>query len=401
MLKYALGLYALAVATTAMAAPHYRLIDLTPASTALPNAPRAISDSGKIIGETGGAGVNHLVRLDGTAAVLPTLAGGTNTVTRGINNAGIAAATVQTVGGDDRAALIGPGGAVQLGGIAGYAAAGALGINNHGVATGYVLSSGQVSGLEGGFPVNSNNTLQRAVVWTNGVATILSDGNGAIRNAAGQAINASGQIAGSARLADNSRRAVTWLADGTLSILSLDVGEVASRARAINAAGDVAGQVTAVRPFGEPGQFITQSVGAVWHNGLEYRLDNGAGQDNGTTRGINRRDDVVGFTTVTSGTNDNPVFTTVGRFWSLSGEVYTGVDLDSLVVNLGVWHTGAVQAINDRGQIVGFDTALDGSSRAYLLTPVPEPGTWSLLIVGFAITGIVARRRSLTALPAL
>jgi probable HAF family extracellular repeat protein len=40
------------------------------------------------------------------------------------------------------------------------------------------------------------------------------------------------------------------------------------------------------------------------------------------------------------------------------------------------------RAINDAGQIVGYGINPDGYSRAYLLTPVPEPMTLGLLTVG-------------------
>lgn len=48
--------------------------------------------------------------------------------------------------------------------------------------------------------------------------------------------------------------------------------------------------------------------------------------------------------------------------------------------------------INDQGWIVG--TAVqDGRNVAYLLAPVPEPGTWALLSAGILI--LVARERGL------
>jgi len=42
--------------------------------------------------------------------------------------------------------------------------------------------------------------------------------------------------------------------------------------------------------------------------------------------------------------------------------------------------------INDSGQIVANGVSSSGKSRAYLLTPVPEPGTWALC--GVALLGL-------------
>ena len=50
--------------------------------------------------------------------------------------------------------------------------------------------------------------------------------------------------------------------------------------------------------------------------------------------------------------------------------------------------------INDHGLIFGQLLRGDGLQFAYLLTPVPEPGTWAMMLVGFGLVGAVARRRS-------
>lgn len=40
------------------------------------------------------------------------------------------------------------------------------------------------------------------------------------------------------------------------------------------------------------------------------------------------------------------------------------------------------------------------NSRLFVLSPIPEPGTWALMMGGLALLGTVARRRQATALPA-
>jgi hypothetical protein len=63
-------------------------------------------------------------------------------------------------------------------------------------------------------------------------------------------------------------------------------------------------------------------------------------------------------------------------------------DLNNLIAPGSGWLLGAAYAINDRGQIVGVGTH-NGQDRAFLLTPVPEPGTWAML-VALAIFGSLA-----------
>lgn len=371
-------------ATPAAAVQRFVLTDLGALPDSLSSVARAISQNGAIGGESGlGAGGNNGTRFDGGPVLLPGLGGSTNTVIRGINNAGVAAATIQTTGGDDRAALLTTGGATQLGGLAGFAAAGALGINNNGVATGYALASGANVGVEGSLPVVTNATPQQAVVWAAGVATALSNGGGAIANSTGVAINDAGQVAGIARLPTNQTRAVSWASNGDLTILPLAAGFNSSRARAINANGDVAGQVTGTVDG------VFNLFGAVWSSGALTVLPS-FGAFSSTTRGINDAGIVVGWGADQLSENVN----IVGQIWTLSGGTYTLTLLDSLVINLGGWQTYAPQAINDAGQIVGLGIDPTGVSRAYLLTPaVPEPASWAMLIAGFGLIGATARRR--------
>lgn len=60
----------------------------------------------------------------------------------------------------------------------------------------------------------------------------------------------------------------------------------------------------------------------------------------------------------------------------------------------GRWDLQFATDINDAGQIVGSGV-FDGQVRAFLLTPVPEPGTALLMVVG--MIGLVAAHRRATA----
>jgi probable HAF family extracellular repeat protein len=68
-------------------------------------------------------------------------------------------------------------------------------------------------------------------------------------------------------------------------------------------------------------------------------------------------------------------------------------DLNSLMDGSGSgWVLQEARDINNLGQIVGYGRH-DGSTHAFLLTPVPEPATWILLAVAMSFLVLVCRRK--------
>jgi probable HAF family extracellular repeat protein len=57
-------------------------------------------------------------------------------------------------------------------------------------------------------------------------------------------------------------------------------------------------------------------------------------------------------------------------------------DLNSLIDSGSGWALRDAEAINDLGQIVGYGASPSGLTHAFLLTPIPEPGTLSLVALG-------------------
>lgn len=57
------------------------------------------------------------------------------------------------------------------------------------------------------------------------------------------------------------------------------------------------------------------------------------------------------------------------------------------------WNLFDAVAINDRGQITGRGFSSFLVFDSYVLTPVPEPESWALLLAGLGVVGAVARRR--------
>ena len=68
-------------------------------------------------------------------------------------------------------------------------------------------------------------------------------------------------------------------------------------------------------------------------------------------------------------------------------------DLNTLIDPTSGWTLESAQAINDNGWIAGYGIGPDGQTQAFLLTPVPEPATLALTVVGLA--GLVRFRNRL------
>lgn len=365
----------LSASAPALAVQHYKLTELTTGS-----APRTINNAGMIAGEIG----QLAGRLDDGSAPFALPTGYTSEQARGISSIGRTALIIQG-GGNDLAGIgFANGSVTYLAPLAGDAAAGAYGIYN-GKFVGYSLTSGTLLGAAGNPALNAlaAGTLH-AAVWNGfAAATALANPFGS-GNSIATAVNFNGIVGGT--VLDNSRRqrGVTWAADGTATVLGLQSGQSSSLVRDINESGDALG-----RTSGTAGTLAT-----VWSQGQVYTLAGLAGSSESNGRGINDRGVAVGFGI--SGTDGS----TQGMYWAFNGTGYDSYSLDSLVDNLNGWQTGAAQSINDYGTIVGFGTRADGSSGAYILTAVPEPASWAMMVAGFGFVGACARRRVQGAVPA-
>jgi probable HAF family extracellular repeat protein len=98
---------------------------------------------------------------------------------------------------------------------------------------------------------------------------------------------------------------------------------------------------------------------------------------------INNVGDIVGWSWINSMGDSRAVL------WENAGPI---VNLNDRIDVGSGWLLENATNINDAGQIVGTGE-LNGQSRAFLLTPVPEPQ--SVVIVGITIVlPLLARRRS-------
>ena len=220
-------------------------------------------------------------------------------------------------------------------------------------------------------------------MWTAGVATTLANPFGNF-NSLATAINVSGQVVGAVNQG-NISKATIW--NGGVGTVLATANTERSTARAVSSSGWVAGRIDQL----SNGDF----EGSVWAaGGSQYDLTPTAGCDVSDLRGINSSNNVVGFSqrgACEAGNGSN------GGYWEWTGSGYNQYDINSLVVNLGGWDLTAPQGINDAGQIVGFGIDEFGATRAFLLTAVPEPSSWAMLIAGFGLVGAALRRRRVAA----
>ncbi|NHZ33812.1 PEP-CTERM sorting domain-containing protein [Massilia rubra] len=179
------------------------------------------------------------------------------------------------------------------------------------------------------------------------------------------AINDLGQVVGSGGTADHQSHAALWT-NG--QIVDLHGGGTGSAAKDINNAG----QILVNTYFG-------QDVRAgLWQNGaLSYLGEHSEGN------GMNAQGAVVGWAGFGEGAQH-------AMLWQDGMEF----DLNAQIVGkrFGFTYLEKAYGINDHGQIVGRGLTADGSYQAFLLSPVPEPGAWLMLVVGLGIVVRVKRR---------
>jgi len=239
-----------------------------------------------------------------------------------------------------------------------------------------VNDSGQVVGTSevlmniGG----SDFFVPRAFVWseTNGIQDIGTlGGNFSFANA----LNSSGQVTGYSETASGNERAFVWNVGMGMQEIISPTG-TSSRAWGINDEGIVVGVERNDFAMLPPNAFI-------WMDGAGVTLLGFPAGTSSVAFDINSRREVV------------------GQFTSLAGEqgafIWTqtsgALDLETLIPPGSGWNLESALSINDFGFIVGFGH-LNGTTRAFLLTPVPEPP--AALLAMLTITAAAFSNRSRT-----
>lgn len=189
------------------------------------------------------------------------------------------------------------------------------------------------------------------------------------------AINDSSQIAGSFNpVPGHSEISHAFRYDNSgLVDLGLSFGVLAnSYANDINSQGTVVGY---------------SASGAFYYDAAGMHTFTSPSTPGAQARAINDLGQIVGTRMIV--TNSTGV---AGAFFYYPGS--PAIDLNDTLANGSGWHLLEATDINNLGQIVG-NGMLNGQRTSFLLTPIPEPETYALMLVGLGLLGFMARQKKM------
>ena len=364
-----------ASATGAFGQAAYQYIDIGAALSG-DSVASAINDVGQIVGSGGAHGSSTWQAWRwsaGTATVLPSL-NGTSAWANDINNAG------EIVGGISRfdAGTVWPGTAINaviwrndqataLTQLGAFGWAQAYSINDAGVVVGgYDPRSDPISYLR-----------QHAAQWDpSGQLSMLPGGHAASLatsiNSQGTAVGMVGDWQGSSHDPASALPA-KW----SPSLVTLQpVPRYSATAWDINDRGQIVGY--SGNRYGSPGQAV------LWEDGMTTVL--GDPQAEGNALALNEHTQIVGYAVVNGQYR--------ATLWQGGSTIDLNAQIDPTVLE-GGWVLTSASDINESGWIIGTATqAGTGATRAFLLTPVPEPATVVLLLLGMLSLGLWSRSKT-------
>jgi probable HAF family extracellular repeat protein len=323
--------------------------------------------------------------------------GGSESYGYGINSAGQVTGESTTSDGLVRAFLYSNGTMTDLGSLGGAESAG-RGIND----------AGQVTGHSRITPGGHSH----AFVYTNGIMTDL-DADAFGSGSSGYGINNAGQVTGGFMPPLGGQEHAFLYSNGAITDLGT-LGGLASRGLGINNAGQVTGYSLNssghFRGFIYSGGTMTDlgTLGELFSSSGGHAINN-AGHVAGNSESfafLYRNGSMTNLGTLPNGTvsighaiNDFDQITGTSYTLSASGWhafLYSSsvmIDLNDLIDPASGWKLYEGNGINNAGQITGYGT-ISGQYHAFLLTPIPEPEIYAMLIFGLGMIGLLARRRS-------
>ena len=345
---------------TAQAAPTYSLTNLGDFGGNYSSA-NGINNSGQVVGEAWtfpdvllGSNSRAFLYSGGSMTDLGTL-GGNNSYALDINNNGQIVGSANNVYGADQGFLYSNGNMTTPGAHS-YRA-----INDSGKIVGQAW---QGVGSGGGM---------RAFLSTNGAITDLGTLGGNESSATG--INNLGQVVGQSRVVGGGLNNHAFLYSGGVMTDLGTLGGNYSVATGINDSGQIVGQSS-------KGGLSWENTAFLYNNGTMTDLGNLGGGSSGAYA-INASGQIVG----SSFTSDNMWH----AFLYSSGSM---IDLNSLIDPDSGWVIERADGINDSGQIAATGRHLTLGQRALMLSPIPEPETYLMMLAGLGAIGVMARRRN-------
>ena len=229
-----------------------------------------------------------------------------------------------------------------------------------------ISSNGQVAGWSHDENTASNNV----TVWQGSQMTDITPGSS---YSYANGINNSGDVVG-----NQFWQATLWHNGETITLDGL--GGFNSGANAINNAGQIVGSA-------QDDNWVSHAM--LWQNGTTTVLGTLGGSSAGASA-INNLGYIVG-------SSDTVADTSHATLWIGNSKVDLNNFISADAARAG-WVLSNATGINDHGVIIGNAYNINtGNTHAYMLSPVPEPETYAMMIAGLGLLGFMARRRKTAA----